>query len=111
MAATVFSWASITPATNCWPPLSAFASGRGVSVAGVLAVAVRSLRVVRAAAGLRDFDALRVLRERVVDLAFAREAGLRLGVAFFAESAGLVSVCVVAVSVAMVGSSVSVYWC
>jgi hypothetical protein len=38
---------------------------------------------------------------------------LRLGVAvaFFAESAGLVSVCVVAVSVAMVGSSVSVYWC
>jgi hypothetical protein len=136
MAATLFSWASMTPATNCWPPFRALASGRGV----VVAVAVVSVRVVRAAAGLRDFEAVRVLRDFVVervlrdfvvDLAFVRDAGLRLGVDFgelvdfealavFAElagfgvSAGLVSVFVsflVAVSVAMLAPLVSVCGC
>ena len=58
MAVTVRSWASMTPATNCWPPIRALAAGRG----GVVAVAVVSVRVVRAAAGVRDLDAVRVLR-------------------------------------------------
>jgi hypothetical protein len=103
------------------------ASGRG----DVVAVAVVSVRVVRAAAGLRDFEAVRVLRDFVVervlrdfvvDLALARDAGLRLGAGFaelvdcaelagFGVSVGLVSVFVsfvVAVSVAMVAPLVSV---
>ena len=155
MAVTDFSWASMTPATNCWPPFSAFACARGV----VVAVAVRA---VRAAAGLRlrDFEAVRlredaaVLRVRgfaavlargfgfgldfglAVALAGVGAAAWRVGVgvvalagvgvvalagvgvvAFgfgdwadvvsFGDSAGFASVCFGAVSVAMLGSSVS----
>src|SRR3954447_21181163 len=127
MAVTDFSWASMTPATNCWPPFSTFACASGVAVA----VAVRA---VRAAAGLRlrDFEVVRlreaaaVLRVRGFAAVLARGFGLAaaLGLAgvgvvglagvcvdgwadvvSFDDSASFASVCFGAVSVAMLGSS------
>ena len=108
---------------NFWPSLSTLVCGRAVAAGVGVAVFVVSVRVVRAAAGLRDFDAVLrdfdAVRERdfAAVLALAREAGLRLGVAAFAgaaafagvagvaaafgASAGLVSFGFVAVSAAM----------
>ena len=81
MAVTDFSWASMTPATNCWPPLITFACAGGVAVA----VAVRA---VRAAAGLRlrDFEAVRLREDaavlRVRGFAAVLARGFGFGLAF-----------------------------
>src|SRR3954452_23264402 len=94
MAVTDFSWASMTPATNCWTPFSTFACASGVAVA----VAVRAVRAVRAAAGLRlrDFEVVRlreaaaVLRVRGFAAVLARGFGLAAALGLAGVGVGVV---------------------